>query len=157
MRTKYTITIVPAYSQTRQTIAAFNWVNHLYNTSEEAEMQANKFRKNKYRTNLIWGAGAAYTIEVLPVQLNEYQKGFNPHFPEIYYALYDRQTGRHLCSGANSKSREELAKAYVEYVSIDMDDEDEQMFKTLDPNEVLAVAYERDFIVDVSFEPFDVD
>jgi hypothetical protein len=72
-----------------------------------------------------------------------------------YFALYDNHCGRYLATGYNSTSKEQLAKDWCEYVSIDNDPEDDAMFAAMTPQQILDVAFERGFELEASETPFE--
>lgn len=43
------------------------------------------------------------------------------HIGKLYYALHDDQVGRYLQTGINSRSKQQLLKEFIDYVSIDFD------------------------------------
>ena len=43
----------------------------------------------------------------------------------MYYAIFDTQTGCYLATGYNSKSKDEVADAYINYVATEIDRKEE--------------------------------
>lgn len=70
-----------------------------------------------------------------------------------YYALYDLQVHRYLASGRNSTSLAELKDAFIDYISIDFEsDEDEKHYRKL---KMATLAELWDFDIEKQKEKFD--
>lgn len=73
-----------------------------------------------------------------------------------YYALYDRQTGRYLQTGINSTSKPALAKAYIDYISVEFSSEsEEQEYIDLGVDGIINSAMENDFVLEEQLVPFE--
>lgn len=77
--------------------------------------------------------------------------------PPKYYALYDKQTCRLMATGLNTRSKKELADAYLSYISSDVDEEVLALYRSYTTEEVLREATENEFSVFIEKEPFNVD
>ena len=73
----------------------------------------------------------------------------------VYFRLNDQQTGRYMATGYNSTSREQLAKQYREYVSIDDDEEDEAMYASITTDGILDICRSNGFDIEASDVPFE--
>jgi hypothetical protein len=60
----------------------------------------------------------------------------------MYYALFDLQTLNYLNTGKNSKSIKELKADFIDYISIDFDDEKDLEFAKKETMENLADMWE---------------
>lgn len=60
----------------------------------------------------------------------------------MYYAIFDTQTGCYLATGYNSKSKDEVADAYINYVATEIDrkEEIEEMICGMGIEEVLSTT-----------------
>lgn len=75
----------------------------------------------------------------------------NKYWDINYYALWDNQCGRYMCSGLNSTSKEELKTALIGYLSADKSAEELDILETHTVEEI-ASMYE--FTIEKSEKKF---
>jgi rubredoxin len=72
-----------------------------------------------------------------------------------YFQTTDLQTGRQLATTLNVNTLEEWKNDFLEYYTIDMEDEDEATLLASTPEEVLGFAEDAGFSVEISATPFE--
>lgn len=72
-----------------------------------------------------------------------------------YFGTYDNQCGRYLSSALNTTTLEQWAKEFLEYYIVDADDHLKKELLALEPKEVISVAYEAGFSLEISATPFE--
>jgi 5-hydroxyisourate hydrolase-like protein (transthyretin family) len=78
------------------------------------------------------------------------------NIPKKYYHLYDMQTGNYLHSGRNSKSLKELKEEFLSYISVDFEDEEEDL-KHYSAISMEELASMWEFRIDTTAEKMDED
>jgi hypothetical protein len=66
----------------------------------------------------------------------------------VYYRLYDKQTGGYLSTGYNSTSLNELIEDYLEYISNGLEDEDIDKINNMRKKDKLSFIESNDFIIE---------
>jgi hypothetical protein len=68
----------------------------------------------------------------------------------MYYRLFDRQTGCHMATGYNAKTKKDLANSYKSYKSVDFEGDDEDFLESLSVNKTLKMIEEDEFSIETS-------
>jgi len=66
----------------------------------------------------------------------------------VYYRLYDKQTGGYLATGYNSTSLNELIEDYLEYISNGLEDEDIDKINNMRKKDKLSFIESNNFIIE---------
>lgn len=93
---------------------------------------------------------------------DEYLTDLSPDeiLPDAYYRLADNQTGGYLATATNAIGLQQWADDFREYYCSDLCDDDSDMVEKLNalsPQEVIAVAYEAGFQLQMSQYPFETE
>ena len=93
---------------------------------------------------------------------DEYLTDLSPEviLPKAYYRLADNQTGGYLASSCNAVGLAAWAKEFLEYHCSDLCDDDQDLVEklyALSPEEVIEVAHEAGFSLQMSQYPFESD
>lgn len=77
--------------------------------------------------------------------------------PNAYYRLQNIQTGGYLASSCNALGLKQWAKEFLDYYTSDLLEGDAQEYYKLSPEEVIEVAYEAGFWLQMSQYPFETE
>lgn len=74
----------------------------------------------------------------------------------MYYRLFDRQCDRYMATGYNAKSRKELADDYVNYKSVDWENDMIDIFDNMSLKSKLQIILDDEFDIEKSKTKFEL-